>query len=140
MMWNDVSFSIPHVQQVGLFLSPITYKCLLRLLCPVRRQITTLDCVPLKDNNVASLGPEINSRACLCVLQGPHHNTKFWLSVQLFIFLTMFCLKRAQSREPVQFYSFFNLSPRWRWGYAMAQLVEALRYKPEGRGFEFSLT
>jgi len=24
-----------------------------------------------------------------------------------------------------------------RVGYAMAQLVEALRYKPEGRGFDF---
>jgi hypothetical protein len=25
-------------------------------------------------------------------------------------------------------------------GHAVAQLVEALRYKPEGRGFDFSLT
>jgi hypothetical protein len=23
------------------------------------------------------------------------------------------------------------------WGHAVAQLVEALRYKPEGRGFDF---
>ena len=23
------------------------------------------------------------------------------------------------------------------WGHALAQLVEALRYKPEGRGFDF---
>jgi hypothetical protein len=25
---------------------------------------------------------------------------------------------------------------RQQWGYAVAQLVEALRYKPEGRGFD----
>jgi hypothetical protein len=41
-------------------------------LCPVRRPLTALDCVLLKDSNwafVARLGPEINSRACLCVLE-----------------------------------------------------------------------
>jgi hypothetical protein len=26
---------------------------------------------------------------------------------------------------------------RCSWGHAVAQLVEALRYKPEGRGFDF---
>jgi len=34
--------------------------------------MTTLDCILLNDNNralVAKLGPEINSGACLCVLQ-----------------------------------------------------------------------
>ena len=43
------------------------YKCLLKVLCPVSRPITTLYCVLLKDSNrapVARLGPEINSRAC----------------------------------------------------------------------------
>jgi hypothetical protein len=95
-MWTDVSSSVPHFLQVGLLLSPITYKCLLKVLCPVRRPITTLDCVLLKDNNqalVASLGPDINSPTCLCVLQGPCHNTKCWLSIQFFIFLLMFCLE-----------------------------------------------
>jgi len=40
---------------------------------------TTLNCVLLKDYNrapVARSGPEINSRACLCVLQGPRHNAR----------------------------------------------------------------
>ena len=77
-MWTEVSSSVPHFLQVGLLLSPITHKCLLKVSCPVRRPITTLDCVLLKGNNralVARLGPEINSRACLCVLQGPRHNT-----------------------------------------------------------------
>jgi hypothetical protein len=46
---------------VGLLLSPITYKCLLKVLYPVSRPITALDYVLLKDNNqalVASLGPK----------------------------------------------------------------------------------
>ena len=41
----------------------------------------------------------------------------------------------------------FLLVLRYQWGHAVAQLVEALRYKPEGRGFNsrwchwiFSLT
>ena len=62
----------------GVITQPIIYKCLLKVLWPVRRLITTLDCVLLKDNNqalVARSGPEINSRACLCVLQGPRHNS-----------------------------------------------------------------
>jgi len=53
-----------------------------------------LDCVLLKDNNralVARSGTEINSRACLCVLQGPRHNTRCWFSIQCFIFLLIFC-------------------------------------------------
>ena len=44
------------------------------MLCPVSRPVTTLVCVLLKDNSrtpIARSGPEINSWACLCVLQGP---------------------------------------------------------------------
>jgi len=70
---TEVSSTVPHFLQVGLLLSPITCRCLLKVLCPVSRPITTLDCVLLKDNNqapVARLGPEINSQACLCVPQG----------------------------------------------------------------------
>ena len=72
-MRTEVSSSVPHFLQMGLSLSPITYKCLLKVLCPVSRPITTLDCVLLKDNNlalVARSGPEINSPACsLCTTQ-----------------------------------------------------------------------
>jgi hypothetical protein len=78
-MCTEVSPSVPHLLQVRLSLSPITHKCLLKVLCPVRKAITVLDCHPLKNNNqalVASLGLEINSQACLCVLQGTGHNTK----------------------------------------------------------------
>jgi hypothetical protein len=47
-MWTEVSSSVPHFLQIGLLLSPITYKCLLKVLCPVSRPITTLDCVLLR--------------------------------------------------------------------------------------------
>ena len=50
----------------------------------------------LKDNNralVARLGPEINSQACLCVLQGLRQNTRCWFPILCFIFLLMFCLE-----------------------------------------------
>jgi hypothetical protein len=76
---TEVSSSVPHFLQVGLLLSPIMCRCLLKVLCPVSRPIATLDCVPLKDSNrapVARSGTEINSPACLCVLQGQRHNTK----------------------------------------------------------------
>jgi hypothetical protein len=92
-MQTEVSSSVPHFLQMGLLLSPIIYKFLLKVLCPVRKPITTLDCVLLMDNNrafVARSGPEINSRACLCVLQGPHHNTRCWFSIQHFTFLLIF--------------------------------------------------
>jgi len=60
-MWTEVS-SVPHFIQVGLLLSPIIYKCLLKALCPVRRPVTTLDYALLTDNNralVARSGQEI---------------------------------------------------------------------------------
>jgi len=85
---------------MGLFLSPITYKCLLMVLCPIRRPLTALDCVLLKDNNralLARLGPEINSRVCLCVPQGPLHNINCWLSFHRFIFLLTFCLETPKN-------------------------------------------
>jgi hypothetical protein len=84
----------------GYFSAPLhIYKCLLKVLCPVSRPITTLNRVLLKDNNqalVARSGPEINSQACLYVLQGPCHNTRCWLSIQHFIFLLLFCLETSK--------------------------------------------
>jgi hypothetical protein len=89
-MWADVSSSVPHFLQMGLSPNPITHRCLLRVLCPVSRPIKTLDWVLLKDNRralVARTGPEINSRACLWVLQGPCHNARCWFTIQRFIFI-----------------------------------------------------
>ena len=123
--WTEFSSSVPHFLQVGLLLSPSTYRCLLRVLCPVRRPVLTLDCVLLKDNNrafvrlwvrwwtfgyhknagnfltsckpvsfsrrtlhhgvsnqapVVRSGLKINSWASVCVLWGPRHIAKCWLS------------------------------------------------------------
>jgi len=78
-MCAEVPSSVPHFRQVGLSLSPITCRCLLRVLCLVSRPIAALVCVLLKDSSqapVARSGPEINSRACLCTLQGPCHNAR----------------------------------------------------------------
>jgi hypothetical protein len=64
--WTKVSSSVPHFLQVGLLLSPIIYRCLLKVLCPVSRPIITLDCLLLKNNNrslVSKSWSEINSRA-----------------------------------------------------------------------------
>jgi len=47
-MWAEVSFSAPHLLHNGLSDSPIWWSCLLRVLCPVRRPVTTLDFVLLK--------------------------------------------------------------------------------------------
>ena len=111
-MWTEVSSSVPHFLQVGLLLSPITHKCLLKVLCPVRRPITTLNWILLKDNNralVATLGPEINSRACLCVLQGPRHNIKCWFSIHNLIFLLMFCLETPRKAKFQQIFEQYRL-------------------------------
>ena len=100
-MWTEVSSTVPHFLQVGLLLSTIIYKCLCKVLGPVRRPITTLDCVLLKDNNqalVARSGPEINSQACVRVVQGPRHNARCWFFIQCFIFLLIFCLETPQER------------------------------------------
>ena len=79
------------------------------MLCPIWRPMTTLDCVLLKDNNhalVAKLVLEINSWAYLCVLQGPGHITKCWLSIQRFIFLLMFCLETPKKGSgPTNFWT-----------------------------------
>ena len=95
-MWTEVSSSVPHFLQVGLLLNPIIYRCLLKVLCPVSRPITTLVYVLLKDNNwapVARLGPAIKSQACLCVLQGPCHHDRCCFSIHRFIFLLILCLE-----------------------------------------------
>jgi len=54
----------------------------------VKRPVTALDCVLLKDRNLALAprqGPEINSRACLWVSPRPHGN-QCWLTNQCLIF------------------------------------------------------
>jgi hypothetical protein len=42
-MWGEVSSSAPHLIHKGLLVSPIKWRCLLRVLWPVRRPLTNLD-------------------------------------------------------------------------------------------------
>jgi len=54
-LWTEISTSVPHFLK-----NPITYRCLLKMLYSVRRPVTTLDCVLVKDSIrafVAVLGP-----------------------------------------------------------------------------------
>jgi len=37
---------------LGLSISPIMYRCLLRVLCPVSKPVTTLDCILVKDSSL----------------------------------------------------------------------------------------
>ena len=77
-MWTEVSPSV-HLLHLGSFPIPIIYKCLLKVLCPISRPVTTLAWVLLRDNSRAPVAwsrPGINSRACLCILQVPHHNAR----------------------------------------------------------------
>ena len=52
-MWAEASNFAPHLLHSGLSDSPIRCRCLLRVLCPVRKPIMTLDCALLKDRNLA---------------------------------------------------------------------------------------
>jgi len=85
---------------------PIRWRWLLRVLCPVR-PVTTLDCVLLKDRNLALAhrqGPEINSWACLWVLPRPHHHTQCWSTNQSLILLLISCLETPKaSSGPTNF-------------------------------------
>jgi hypothetical protein len=47
------SSSAPHFLQSGLSVNPIKWRCLYRVLCPVRSQVTTLDCSLLRDKSLA---------------------------------------------------------------------------------------
>jgi len=55
---------------------------------PVRRPVTALDCVLLKDRKLALAprqGPEINFQACLWVSPRPHHHNQCWLTNRLIL-------------------------------------------------------
>ena len=65
-MCAEVSSLVPHFLQVGLSLSPITCRCLLRVLCLVSRPITALVCVLLKDSSLAPVARDQLSSLPLC--------------------------------------------------------------------------
>jgi hypothetical protein len=99
-VWAEVSSSAPHLLHNGLSDSPIKLICLLRVLCTVRRPVTTLNCIQLKDRNLALApiqGPKINSHACLWVLPRPRHHTQYWLTNQHIILLLISCLETPKA-------------------------------------------
>jgi hypothetical protein len=106
-MWAEVSSSVPHLLHSGLSDSPIGWRYLLGVLCSVRRPVTALDWVLLKDRNLALAprqGREINSRACLWVSPRPRHHTQFWLTNQRLILLRTSCLETPKaSSGPTNF-------------------------------------
>jgi hypothetical protein len=70
------------------------------VLCPIRRSITTLDCVLLKDSSLvlaAIRGPELNSRACLWVPASPCHSVTCCLSNQHWIFFFILGLETPRT-------------------------------------------
>jgi hypothetical protein len=48
-MWTEVSYSVPHFLHIVSLHSPMICKCLLNVLCPVSRPVTTPVCVLLKN-------------------------------------------------------------------------------------------
>ena len=83
--WAEVSSPASHHLHRGLLVSPSRWRCLLRVLCPVRRPVTTLDWILLRVINfflVPGLGSEINSRACLWMSPRPRHWASCWLTNQ----------------------------------------------------------
>jgi len=92
-MWAEVSSLTPHL----LHSSPSRWRCLFRVFCPVRRTITALGWVLLKDRILAlapGLGPEISSRGCLWVSPKPRHLVQCWLANQR---LSPFCITRLET-------------------------------------------
>ena len=82
-MWAKVSFSAPCLLRSGRSSRPSRWRCLLRVLCPVRRPVTAPDLVLLKDRNLVLAprqGREISSRTCLWVSPKPRHFTRCWLT------------------------------------------------------------
>ena len=81
-MLAEVFSVTPRFLHNGLSSSPRRWRCLRRVLCPVRRPVTTLDWFPLKDRSltlVLGQGPEISSRSCLTVLPRSCQLTHCWL-------------------------------------------------------------
>jgi hypothetical protein len=98
-VWAKVPSSAPHLLHNGLSDSPIRWWCLLRVLCPVRKPVTALDCTLLRGRNLALAprqGPEICSRACLWVSPRPRHHTQCWLANQRLILLIS-CLETPKA-------------------------------------------
>jgi hypothetical protein len=115
--WAEVSSSAPHLLHSGLSDSPIRWRCLLRVLRPARRPVTALDCVLLKDRNLAVAprqGPEISSQACLGVSPRSCHLAQCWLTNQHLILLHLSCLETPKtSSGPWNLTAELSLASSW---------------------------
>jgi hypothetical protein len=98
--WTEVSSFTPHLLHSGLSDSISRWRCLLRVLCSVRRPVTALECVLLKDKNLVLAprqGTEISSRGCLRVPPKPCHCTQCWLTNQRQILSRIFRLETPRA-------------------------------------------
>jgi hypothetical protein len=101
-MWAEVSSSAPHLLHSGLSNSPIRWICLLRVWRPMKRPVMALDCVLLKDRNLALAprqGPDISSQACLGVSPRSCNLAQCWLTNQhlSLILLRISCLETPKA-------------------------------------------
>jgi len=71
-----------------------------QVVMPRKKASNNLDSVLLKERNLTLAprqGPDINSRACLCVLPKAHHHTQCWLTNQRLILLFTSCLETPKT-------------------------------------------
>jgi len=141
-IWAKMSSSAPHLLHNGMSDSPIRWRCLLRVLCPVRRPVTALDCVQLKDRTLAlalSQGPEINSRACLWLLPRTNHHTQSWLTNQRLILLLTSCLETPKAGSgPTNFRAQPSLASSSTISFPLTPARPGTQYRPTACRVEIS--
>jgi len=91
--WAEFFSSASRFLHKRLSITPIMYKCVLRVSCSVRRPVKTQDCILLKESSlVLAVGPglEIRFWACLSIPFRPCSTAICWLSIQPLLFLLTF--------------------------------------------------
>jgi hypothetical protein len=99
-MWAEVSSSAPHFLHSGLSINLIKWRCLRRVLCPVRSLVTTLDSDLLKDKNLTLVprqGSDISSRAGCWELPRFCHHLRCWLPSRRLILFLRSCLETPKA-------------------------------------------
>jgi hypothetical protein len=99
-MWAEFSSSTPHFLHSGLYVNLNKWRCLRRVLCPVRSRVTTLDCNLFKDRNLTLVprqGHDINSRACRWELPRFCHRLRCWFPSQRPILFLRSCLETPKA-------------------------------------------
>jgi len=90
---------------IGLSSSPGRWRCFLRLLCPVRKPLTALDCVLLKERNLGLVPrqcPENSSWACLWSSPRPtsQYTSQFFTTILKILFKIIFLLRPIPHKRP----------------------------------------